>query len=581
MAGSELLSLMRPRGNSPYSIGGVSPGMINALIQQGGKSELLAEAKSMLPDSTGLAKAIMDRNLFAGDKKKYVSALNRSTSQFMEEYRKSPYHAFTKEARAQISQMKGIANNTDLDAMEQAKKTSDSEYTRATKDGLLSNPLVEQGTVAVIRDGQMRRVPIGQLRQTDTFQTFNSVYQQITKTGSGKIPLTFDMTDWETVQDKLKTAVANMGSEAFEFAIKSDGQNTGLISKNKNQVKAGKERLEWLRKNFTQSEINTIQSEYLKRTGDNSSGADSRALKWMDDLAVRYIQGSMDSSVSTAVSPVEKLKETQAKTKAALASKDLNAPVGFFQGAFINAFQEMTEKINSAKDGSYTGDLTGNMTSNVWEQIGPRIGQSGISRGLSNYSGNPFFNALEADRSASLTLPDGTIIERDNAMPDNTRDIQFKREGNETYAYVPTLYATDETFGNSAFGDSKWVGRWASDGKGGGRYEKEKVGEIGNNGNHHERMYTGVGNALDEERSTDKGTMPSKMVKSEFFGIDDPIYQTIVKVRVPDNIETLVRQLTNLDNNPQYSTKAVESFIPVERFTGGNAEKRSLYELER
>ena len=86
MAGSELLSLMRPRGNSPYSIGGVSPGMINALIQQGGKSELLAEAKSMLPDSTGLAKAIMDRDLFAGDKKEYVSALNRSTSQFMEEY---------------------------------------------------------------------------------------------------------------------------------------------------------------------------------------------------------------------------------------------------------------------------------------------------------------------------------------------------------------------------------------------------------------------------------------------------------------------------------------------------------------
>jgi hypothetical protein len=117
------------------------------------------------------------------------------------------------------------------------------------------------------------------------------------------------------------------------------------------------------------------------------------------------------------------------------------------------------------------------------------------------------------------------------------------------------------------------------DDKGVGRYERGDVGEVGSSTTRHDKWYTAISNALNEEDSEEKGQRPSDMERNRWFLPDSKVRQTIVKVRVVDNVESLMRTLSQLDGNPTYTPKYTETNINVGNFTGPAEEATEMFKL--
>lgn len=235
MAGRRSASMIGRRSRNPYALATMSPSMLSSIMQQETRGELLAESRSLLPDEATLSKAIMDRELFAGDKARYINGMNQYTNQFLDKYKKDPYYAFTNDARGQIKKMKALASDPALTAMEQAKITSDAEFKRATDAEMQNNPVVENGRVLVNRNGTQRYIPLSQLTSEDRPLSVTERYNNAVNQGGGTDPITYDMSPFTDVIDKVTSAATNLGTIAYEQRI-----GHGLINRVKSQVEEQK-----------------------------------------------------------------------------------------------------------------------------------------------------------------------------------------------------------------------------------------------------------------------------------------------------------------------------------------------------
>jgi len=541
MALGSLLALTRPKTGSPYSIGSVAPHMLNAVMQEQTKAELTAESRSYLPDYETLSKAIIDRDLFAGDKKKYVSGLNSLTRRFMSDYKKDPYYAFSTEARSQIRKMQDIASDPLLDAMEQAKKTSDAEFERARKDDMDFNPVIQDGRALVNRKGRVQWIPLSQLQEGDTPMNFTDQYNSTMMGGTNGQPIQYDMSDWKTVLDKVTTAATNLGTEGFDTQF-----GNGLMSRTKSQLEAAKARMDWLKQNgFTQADINAIQSEYIKRNGVTDNVL-AKSLNWAAKLGDQYIQSSADFSAGIAVDPALDAAKKRAETV------NLTANMGPRERMFAIGKENPQAYMMQQGDDPASLHIGSKVDKSIW-LTGQNIKDSATDQGYMPLEYNPMFQEMLANPHEPLRTADGVEIDPSLAIPDPAYDPRrFYRDG-KWYMAVPVLYATDE-LSNSAFEDSKYVGmRDPST----GHFTKKAVGDVGGNSNTSERYYTNVRNAIDKNDDL----YPEHLLgagESDLFEGNDDLYQAEVIVELRDDVEVRMREL---DGNPHYSVKQAHSFI--------------------
>jgi hypothetical protein len=536
---NNLLALTGRRSNSPYKIGSVAPSVLNAIMEEDSKKELLAESRSLLPDGETLSKAILDRDLFAGDQERYMGALNNLSNNFLSNYKRDPYYAFSKEARIQLQKMQDIANDPMLNAMEEAKKISDAELEKSREEGMDYNPVVEDGRALVQRGNKMTWVPLSQLEEGDSPINFNTRYSSATTVGSGGQPIKYDMSDWKTVLDRIRFSATGLGSEEFDNQL-----GNGLRERTKSNVEAANERLKWLNNNgFSKSDINAIQSEYIKRTGDVGPNTFVNALNWMYSLGQNYLKGSLDVSETLGVDPALSARKAAAETMA------LNAQTGPYERMLGQGKGDPQAFVMQQGDDPASLNIGTRIDAKYWTS-GERLKDSIFNEGDLPLSVNRLFLNILENPNEPVTTPDGVEINLDGAIVDNRYDVRkvYDSKTKKWKAYVPIIYATDE-MNNSAAEKSKYIGK--RDPKTGTFSHGKKVGEAGDWSNDYEKRYSGVRKAIKNN---------NELYPTKFFGtddidlFDDNIYQGIIEVTLRDDLDTYAREL---DGNPMYSDKRI------------------------
>jgi len=540
MALGNLLALTRSRTGSPYSIGSIAPHMLNAVMQEQTKGELTAESRSYLPDYETLSKAIIDRDLMAGDKKRYVGALNGLSKRFMSNYKKDPYYAFSQEARTQIRKMQDIATDPLLDAMEQAKKTSDAEFKKAQDNDMDFNPVIEGGRALVQRDGKMQWVPLSQLKQgEDTPLTFTDQYNASMMGGTGGQAIQYDMSDWKTVLDRITTAAANLGEEGFDTQF-----GNGLMTRTKSQLAAAKARMDWLKQNgFTQADINAIQSEYIKRNGVTDNVL-AKSLDWAAKLGDQYITSTADFSQSLGVDPAL----TAAKTKSDIS---LTAPEGPKQRIITQG--KGNPQAYAFKEGDDPASFkVGAAIDRKLFMTGRRIKDSIYDEGYLPIAMNETLQNLVLNPSEPYRTADNVEIDGHNAIidPEFEPRTWYDEQGKQFMA-IPVLYATDE-WNNQAYEDSKYVGVRRADGS----FEKSQLGDVGGK-SIPEALFTQVRQAINKNDEL----YPEHLLgagESDALGGNDDIFRTEIIIEVRPDAD---RSMRELDDFPHYGTKRSNSFV--------------------
>jgi len=139
MAGNELTV----QGTLP-SIGMTQRSMAN-------EQNMMAKAARLVPDTQTFLKTILDRDIHSGSAEASATAMQNIAGDYLTNYAKDPFYAFTQRGRGQASQMQGIVNNPMFKQMEEAKKQNDAELKRVQDEGLLNEMVIDDyGRIAVM-----------------------------------------------------------------------------------------------------------------------------------------------------------------------------------------------------------------------------------------------------------------------------------------------------------------------------------------------------------------------------------------------------------------------------------------------
>lgn len=255
-----------------------SPKLIQHEVRKQGKQQLLEEAASLLPDSDGMTKALLDfKNMHAADYEKTYGELRGIMSEYLSKYNENPYYAFTKEAKDQNRMMQWIVNNPQVKAADKMAENDKALRDKAMKENNLGAYHVVNGQLNIGPDG--RPVTVG--------EWYDLVSNRVGNLGRETSAFQYDMMDSKEVASKIQSVFSNLGINQSEDlqGILSNKKSSNYMQV-RNAVNAAKELL-------TSADRNTLMSNYYSKFYDprNPDSADPRKAEASIDYIIADFAG--------------------------------------------------------------------------------------------------------------------------------------------------------------------------------------------------------------------------------------------------------------------------------------------------
>lgn len=306
--------------------------------QAAAKQQLLTEAASLQPDYDAVTKALLDKELYSADYTPVADRVNGIVSEYVSNFNKDPFYAFTRKGRQTARVLKEILNDPALRQYEADAKISDDNYKRAKDKNLGGDYLVDGNRVAVIRDGKRDWMDIDNLNQLDSKKNEGVLTvdddHYYTRNAFGVragVP-TYSMSSIKDVEDKIRSAFANAGSTDLQGTARntSDGIDTAWRRKS-NRQQLGIMANNLINKELTKEDLNTLKSKYLQ-SAPNPSNAGFK--QWLNDRVISVAEGRADTVQENKEDVSLDLKRAKAAGEAQLGKEPLSPAHGIITGFY-------------------------------------------------------------------------------------------------------------------------------------------------------------------------------------------------------------------------------------------------------
>lgn len=460
----EALSFMQPNKANEFDIFTYNPSTISSVLADRSQTKMKDQARSMVPDSGSFIKTIMDRDLYSGTEDKYVNAMSGIANKYLSEYSKNPYYAFTKEGKTLATKMQQLATDPSITHYEDVKTQTEKVKKVAEEKDIWGNPIVNNGRVKVIRNGEFRYVKPSNVKKEDRLVTVGENYSMI-ESGQSDEALEVNMSSYEDVWDKITESMEGIGTTTV----------TTLFGKSKVDSKSQSEqkqfRKEWLAsQGLSQADYDTLTSEYIKRNG--TPPTDAHLNGWIFGNLEKYMNSGEDQTVVNASGAVTNADGT---ISSIADGSNLTANKNYFQEAFVGGLSAKAVISNSttaegvAKNNAISEetlktippalkkllnktqiDIVKPITNNIWglSYSGQRyVDPEGEAKPISNNQVpldiNPLINIIK-DSNSQITTPDGEDVPLSTTIPDVTRNSFLVIEKGQSVLYVPVLMSSNE-----------------------------------------------------------------------------------------------------------------------------------------
>lgn len=280
-----------------------SRGLNRLQMGQQANAELSKDAFDLSDSTSKAADELLTHDLTNADMRPLRKSVSDQLSNYMENYKKDPYFAFSREGRATAKRIKDLLNHSDVKDLEEAHKDFKAEYARATTERLNKNFVVDGDSVLAIKDGRRQYVPLSELKTMnpdngDRVLNVDSDAHVLKNVFGlrGGVP-SYNMTSLEKVEKKIDETLSHAKLGDTESGGESAGgigvTNTSKTKSNTNQLSAAIIGL--MRGGLNTADQNTLKGEYIKEVGVNASNKDYK--DWLLNRLQNY--GSSQAVTST------------------------------------------------------------------------------------------------------------------------------------------------------------------------------------------------------------------------------------------------------------------------------------------
>lgn len=282
----------------------VLPSLQKSDIQQNsyntllGQASTLAQGASQTPDGETFAKVILDRVLHGADAEYYLGQINTLANDYMANYSKDPYYAFTKKGKNQVKTMQQIVNDPSFKVMEETKKVNDAEYERVAKEGLQNSFIFDDyGNIAVFdgKTGQRRLINPEDFNPDEHMVLdITSDYELIERVDGSTRRAAYDIDSLENVTADIKGALTDLGVTKWRenynsiYSYQDIGMEGGVPvnvsverESNASQINGLVNQLK--NRGLSPTAIKTLKSQYFRLNPADlgKEGANDRASEWI------------------------------------------------------------------------------------------------------------------------------------------------------------------------------------------------------------------------------------------------------------------------------------------------------------
>ena len=250
----------------------------------------------------------MDRDIHTAEANQYAGAINNLASEYLGEYSKNPYYAFSQQGKQQARKMQEIVNDPRFKQFENIKKLNEAAFTKAQTAGLSDNLVMgDNGTIAVANRQTGKREMI----HPDDVD--HSIHQPLTVAqdyqfldqfeGSSRLASydTATLEDTQTaIRDVFKSLKTNTNSKEFD-RIKSSfaGRKTNefgvtqTVETETNKEQMANELANLQNYGLSQTAMKSLMSQYYRTNPGElgQEGSHDRATEWMFNQIGRIANG--------------------------------------------------------------------------------------------------------------------------------------------------------------------------------------------------------------------------------------------------------------------------------------------------
>lgn len=313
-------------------------GLTRLNMQQQTNQQLLQDAFSLSPDVDAVSKAVLDKKLYNADMAPVQAEVSGIISQYMDSFNKDPFYAFSREGRKTAGVLKEIINHPSVREWEQNTAKAEEEYKRASDNRLNKNLVVRGNDVLAVKEGRRQYISMNDIKSLnpdkgDRLLDVDSDITGIRNTYGVRngVP-SYDMTKLDDIDVKVKNAFSDLGSTDTSGLVRDSSEGADLKQRrksNENQLQIALKT--FMKTGLTESDKNTLRSEYIKANGGESSYEGFH--KWLSGK----LSGIASGKITTVREDLEQESiASKAKSGAAPKTVELSAASKIIQGVTGN-----------------------------------------------------------------------------------------------------------------------------------------------------------------------------------------------------------------------------------------------------
>lgn len=293
-------------GASRWIVTTPSPGLIRNRINNAYKQQLLGEAESMLPNEEELTQTLLNYKVPQGDMAPVYNAVRGQVGEYLQEYRKNPFHAFTREGRNSVRQLQGIVHNPKWKEIEKNYEQLTNNYEKIKDTESATNLNVQNGLVTVLdrQNSSMKKISFRDFNPERYVPlTFEQEYSVKNSRGIADDPdlMTPQIVKLADTNERIRSAFTNLGKQQTD-------QITDLLktarSSNWSQIQS---RLSALTNGgLSESDMNTLISDFqTKKYKSDGKLADWPEVgNWLNGYLTKVAAGYEETSTGYSKSPL-------------------------------------------------------------------------------------------------------------------------------------------------------------------------------------------------------------------------------------------------------------------------------------
>lgn len=246
-----------------------SPRILAHEIRKQKEAQLLHEASGLLPDTAALSKALLDHDVPYADLAPVQNQLQDLLNSYNEEYQKSPFNAFSRDAKEKVKMMQYLVNDPRLKQLASENALFKKHTEKVLEDRLGNNLNVKDGKVGIWRRGDrgkpvLRFVDPDQIRDDDYVTNIAGDVEFINnRAGLSSLDdkYTVDMSSHDKVMDKIRSYFNGVGHTTLDQFNEGTGER---IKSNSAQLDAAFKTIAD-GAGLSQADWNTLYSDYYTK----------------------------------------------------------------------------------------------------------------------------------------------------------------------------------------------------------------------------------------------------------------------------------------------------------------------------